>query len=364
MFSRVRRARPGNSTGRPKRHSDNVRGRWAPQWVSISLPIIALFLAVAAGEILGAREGGLALLETLLFPILVAALLWGNSGAYIMGTATAAIVSPLGAYVWGADLPALGGFPWVVQAAIYVSFAGLMATVFRDRPDGVITRSKSDSNASVDFDGYESLLASLANTVEVRDHHTQGHCERVAYNSLILGRELEISGREQSILYWAARLHDLGKIAVPEYILLKSGRLSEEEFAEIRRHPAYGADLLSSVSADFRPIADVVRAHHERWDGLGYPLGYRGHEIPRLARIIAIVDVFEALTSVRPYRSPMPAAQALQYVRNGAGTQFDPELVEVFVALFHRGLIHCAAGLVEPADGKRTSSDRLVFKGV
>jgi len=179
-----------------------------------------------------------------------------------------------------------------------------------------------------------------------------------------MGHALGISARETSILYWAARLHDLGKIAVPEYILLKSGRLTEDEFAEIRRHPSYGADLLASVSVTFRPIADVVRAHHERWDGLGYPLGLKGEEIPRLARLIAVVDVFEALTSERPYRSPMPAVQAMQYIRNGAGTQFDPELVEEFERLSILGKIECAGSPSFAGTHEAIAPDRLAYHHV
>ena len=141
-------------------------------------------------------------------------------------------------------------------------------------------------------------------------------------------------------------LHDLGKIAVPEFVLQKQGRLSEEEFSEIRRHPSYGADLLASVSTEFRPIADVVRAHHERWDGQGYPLGLHTDEIPLMARIIAIVDVFEALTSERPYREPMGPEHALEYIRNGAGTQFDPRIVPLFESLYERGGLVCSSGVL------------------
>ena len=197
--------------------------------------------------------------------------------------------------------------------------------------------------------GRDRVLESLARTIEVRDNHTQGHSRRVAKNAVALGQVLGLSEEDLDVLHWAALLHDIGKIAVPEYILMKNGRLSEDEFAEIRRHPGYGADLLASVSPSFRPIADVVRAHHERWDGLGYPLGYRGDEIPKLSRIIAIVDVFEALTSVRPYRSPMPLGQALRYVVNGAGTQFDPSIVPVFESLVDAGQVECGTAIGSPS---------------
>lgn len=272
--------------------------------------------------------------QLMFIPILVAAAAWGAGPASGVGL-VASLDSALNPW------PDLNG-GWAVQTALFFGAALVGAYVLR-RTGKVEDRSQAKSTLmSTPLSiGRESILESLARTVDVRDHHTQGHCRRVAKNAAVLGRAVGLSAEELDILHWAAVLHDIGKIAVPEYILLKNGRLTEDEFAEIRRHPGYGADLLASVSPAFRPIADVVRAHHERWDGKGYPLGYRGCEIPRLARIIAIVDVFEALTSERPYRSPMAPSQALNYVRSGEGTQFDPELVPVFCRLVDHGLIEC-----------------------
>ncbi len=314
--------------------------RWLT--VLLSAAIVPILLLLVATKALGMALSYGALAETLMFPILVGAAWGGGFGALATSLAALVLVSPIAIH----EAIGLGEFvspvsSWAFQGVVIVAFALTSGLLFSesDRQSEGEERSMS---ADAGFEGYDRVLASLANTVEVRDHHTQGHCERVARNALIMGRALGISARETSVLYWAARLHDLGKIAVPEYILLKSGRLTEEEFAEIRRHPSYGADLLASVSVDFRPIADVVRAHHERWDGLGYPLGYKGEQIPRLARIIAVVDVFEALTSERPYRSPMPAAQALKYIVNGSRTQFDPELVAEFERLCELGQIEFA----------------------
>jgi len=152
-----------------------------------------------------------------------------------------------------------------------------------------------------------------------------------------MGTELGFSESQLELLYWSALLHDLGKIAVPEYILLKPGPLTEEEYNQIKRHPGRGAELLESISPDFAPLAEVVRAHHERWDGAGYPLGLSGEAVPLMSRIIAIVDVFEALTSARPYRQPVPAEQAMAYISEGAGSQFDPQLVPLFDGLYRGG---------------------------
>lgn len=302
-------------------------------------------VGVVVGRAFGLPVGETALVESLMIPILLASGVWGGIGAASSSILAIAAVSPFASHVLFPHSASIGLWVWVAQAALYVGAAVTVNSIigYRRVVDALVSPDLVDERSF--FKGSDRVLSSLSNTVEIRDHHTQGHCERVARNAVVVGNALGISAEESNVLYWAARLHDLGKIAVPEYILLKSGRLTEEEFAEIRRHPAYGADLLASVSQSFRPIADVVRAHHERWDGLGYPLGYAGHEIPRLARVIAVVDVFEALTSERPYRSPMPESQALEYVKNGSGTQFDPELVRLFVGLYHRGEIECAGRL-------------------
>lgn len=322
-----------------------VRGLWARAALILLMGLVlcAALVVLTGGLGLGAWS------EAWLFPILVAAAIWGRKGAAATSTLAAVAVSPLVLHLVAPKAAAAEPATWLAQAGIYSIFAVLAIVLVNRQSDPSHQIGLKQRGAHTGLEGYERILASLASTVEVRDQHTQGHCERVARNALVMGSSLGLSTSDRSVLYWAARLHDLGKIAVPEYILLKSGRLSEEEFAEIRRHPSYGADLLASVSQAFRPIADVVRAHHERWDGLGYPLGYRAEEIPRLARVIAIVDVFEALTSDRPYRSPMPESQALRYIANGAGTQFDPDLVAVFQDLYSRGKFECATRVLHPA---------------
>lgn len=327
----------------------------------IALAVLVPGILLVVTKALGIGLGYSAIAETMLFPILVGAAWGGGLGALAVGAVAMVLVSPIAVHQFFRVQDAVSSTGWwAFQGAVFATFAG-MSTALVSRPDKRQGLEGKGVNPVIEFEGYRRILASLAKTVEVRDHHTQGHCERVARNALVMGHALGISSTEASVLYWAARLHDLGKIAVPEYILLKNGRLTEDEFAEIRRHPAYGADLLASVSVTFRPIADVVRAHHERWDGLGYPLGFRAEEIPRLARVIAIVDVFEALTSERPYRSPMPATQALQYIRNGAGTQFDPDLVAEFEQLYYLAKIECAGSPSDSEAHQATASKRLAY---
>ncbi len=296
----------------------------------------------------GYRMGGpgLALAQLLFLPIILAAAHFDLAGGLVAAVMATTIIGP---FALGAGNIA-GWDPtstWLYRAALFILYGATVGTLFQasnrrlERVEDQVGRLSGM---------YDKVLTSLANTVEVRDRHTQGHCERVARNAVVLGRALGFDDKELEALYWGGMLHDLGKIAVPEYILLKEGRLSEAEYLEIKKHPSYGADLLASVSPEFGQIAAVVRAHHERWDGQGYPRRLKGDQIPLMARVITIVDVFEALTSVRPYRKPMSPGQALKYIRNGAGTQFDPNLVPVFEALYLKGEIQSSAKgvLAEP----------------
>lgn len=186
------------------------------------------------------------------------------------------------------------------------------------------------------------LLQNFSVCVKLHDNEAKGHADRVAYNACLIGEGLHLGKVELETLYWGALLHDLGKIAIPDSILFKPGPLSHAEYAEIKRHPGHGADLIEASSDDFRDIASVVRFHHERWDGGGYPMGLAEEEIPLLSRIVSIVDVFEALTSERPYRRPLGAVEALGYIENQAELHFDPKLVLVFKQLFERGALRVA----------------------
>lgn len=188
----------------------------------------------------------------------------------------------------------------------------------------------------------ERVLKGLATMSEVRDTEMRGHCLRVAMNSASVGSVMGLRDEDLQILYWGGLLHDVGKLVVAASTLEKADRLTEAELAEIRRHPAYGADLVSAVAPDSSNISEAIRYHHERWDGLGYPSGLRREDIPVSARIIAVVDVFEALTSNRPYRQPLRPDQALVYVRRCSGTHFDPEVVAAFERLYRAGAIEIA----------------------
>lgn len=178
-------------------------------------------------------------------------------------------------------------------------------------------------------EAYRATLNALVSALETRDRETGGHSERVVTFSLRLGRELGLSREELRSLEYGALLHDIGKIGVPDAILHKPARLTEEEWVEMRKHPAHGRQILSDI--DFLDGASrVVSEHHEQWNGSGYPLKLRGEEIDIKARIFAVVDAFDAMISDRVYRKGMSYEEARAELHRCAGTQFDPQVVEAF----------------------------------
>jgi putative nucleotidyltransferase with HDIG domain len=186
----------------------------------------------------------------------------------------------------------------------------------------------------------EETLQRLARAAEWRDDETRQHAERIGRTAALLAAELGLDDATCAHLRSAAPLHDIGKIATPDAILLKRGRLTDEEMVIMRRHAQAGAQILSgSESAVLRLAEEIARTHHERWDGQGYPHGLSGREIPLSGRIVAVADVFDALTHARPYKPAWPLAAALEEIRRGAGTHFDPAVVAAFERLDHVALV-------------------------
>jgi diguanylate cyclase (GGDEF)-like protein len=177
---------------------------------------------------------------------------------------------------------------------------------------------------------HRSTLEALAMAIDAKDQTTHKHIRRVQVYAGRLGELVQMSGRELKALEAASLLHDIGKLGVPDYILNKPGKLTEYEFKKMKIHPVIGAEILSNVKFDF-PVAAYVRAHHERWDGCGYPDGLREEEIPLGARILALVDHFDALHSDRPYRKALTRDEAILHISRLSGTFFDPELVTLFL---------------------------------
>ncbi len=177
-------------------------------------------------------------------------------------------------------------------------------------------------------------LRRLALAAEYRDDNTHEHTQRVGHLAALLARGAGLGDRMVRLVREAAPLHDLGKIAIPDSILLKPGRLSDEEYEVVKTHALLGARVLAGAESELLEVAErIVRHHHERWDGAGYPDGLEGEDIPVVARITAVADVFDVLVHERPYKDSWSVEAAAEEIRKGAGTQFDSAVVEVFDAL-------------------------------
>jgi putative two-component system response regulator len=189
---------------------------------------------------------------------------------------------------------------------------------------------------------YEASLTALANSIEVRDQYTRGHVERVTAYALAIAAQLGLQGKRLKQLRFGAILHDIGKIFINENILNKSGPLSEDEYAEILEHPLKSIDMVKDIPY-LTPTIPVIRHHHEWWDGSGYPDGLAGDQIPLDARIVAVADCFDAMTTTRPYHQARPLRQAFDEIRRASGTQFDPDVVNAFKKLWETKEIHAIA---------------------
>ena len=179
---------------------------------------------------------------------------------------------------------------------------------------------------------YDQTIEGWSLAMDLRDEETEGHTRRVTDLTLHLSRLMEIDEDHLLHIRRGALLHDIGKMGIPDHILLKPGKLTEDEWAIMRKHPTFAYEMLSRIEY-LKPALDIPYAHHEKWDGSGYPRGLKGEEIPLAARIFAIVDVYDALTSDRPYRKAWSQEQALDYIREQSGSHFDPQVVQVFMHL-------------------------------
>ena len=177
---------------------------------------------------------------------------------------------------------------------------------------------------------YMESIQTLRYTVEAKDTYTRGHSDRVSEISVLIGKKLGLSDEDINRLKIGGLFHDIGKIGVPDNILQKNGKLSDDEYSEIKNHPSIGAHILSTASI-FKDILPIVKHHHERYDGKGYPGQLKGEDIPYLARITAIADSFDAMTSKRVYRDSLPINTVIEEIEKNKGTQFDPNIADAFL---------------------------------
>jgi len=299
-------------------------------WVVAVTPLLLL----PAAYVMADGAPGLALVG--IITVVLAGCWFGILGGAVAGAWTGLALGPVLTAVT-LTTPLLGHPErWPLRVLFFVLVGSTGGAATRDLRRGLeLERSQRRELARL----HARALTTFARLVALRDQPTAYHCERVAENARTLGRHYGLEGHELDALYWAGLLHDLGKITTPAAILLKEGALEPAEYRVIQEHTKVGSDILLAISPRFDRIAEGVRTHHERWDGGGYPHGLHAENIPLFGRILAVVDVFEAMTSPRPYREALPVAEVLRHLREGAGEAFDAEAVRAFVHLHRRGLI-------------------------
>ncbi len=212
-------------------------------------------------------------------------------------------------------------------------------------------------------EAYLATVRSLAAAVDAKDSYTRGHSDTVAYYATAVAEKMGLTVEQRTALEMAAYLHDIGKIGVKEEILLKPGRLTDDEMAQMRHHPLIGANILKPVAFPWS-IAPIVRHHHERWDGKGYPAGLKGEEIPLLARVLAVADAFEAMVSDRPYRQGRSVDEAIDEIRACAGEQFDPRVAEALVEVLQQDDVAAVVPEVAGEEEAQPDEVRAIFVAI
>ena len=210
-----------------------------------------------------------------------------------------------------------------------------MKHLFQNRNGSVMSAQPQppDNRSDQATEGAEGVLFALALAVEQRDNVTSGHCERLAVTGLALGMSLSLDRPSLLGLYRGGYLHDVGKVGIPDAILLKPGKLTPQEWEIMRSHPTRGVEICQHLDS-LAPVLPIIRHHHERWDGSGYPDGLKGEEIPLLARILQIVDIYDALTNARSYKSAFTPKAALRIMEEETARGWrDPVLMERFFSL-------------------------------
>ena len=243
-------------------------------------------------------------------------------------------------YFAGAGISAVALFIFGSRLGIAVVFVSPVAYLIHQSYATYTSRAEEKQQHINDLqasqahlaDLYLATIKSLALAIDAKDQYTHQHILRVQRYAVATGKQMGLEGNDLEGLTTGALLHDIGKLGVPESVLLKPGRLTSEEFEKVKKHPEIGAAILGPVDFPW-PVLPVVRSHHERWDGTGYPDGLKGEDIPLTARILAVADVYDALTSTRSYRTAWTHERALETIMQDAGTHLDPSVVAAFLAI-------------------------------
>jgi putative nucleotidyltransferase with HDIG domain len=234
-------------------------------------------------------------------------------------------------------------FIWVSVSIIFAALFALLVLLVRGASHSLQRRrSALQDQSEALMEAYERLeqssleaIESLNATVDAKDPSTAGHSQRVVEIALRIGRELRLDPKRLEVLRLGALFHDIGKLAVPDAILLKPGRLTRHEFEVIKRHCEDGARIVDRFGP-LRPVVSIIRHHHERWSGHGYPAGLKGRTIPMEASIVGLADAWDAMTTNRPYKPTLSVAEAREEVETCSGTQFRPDVVDAFVSVLER----------------------------
>jgi diguanylate cyclase (GGDEF)-like protein/putative nucleotidyltransferase with HDIG domain len=331
--------------------------RW-PSLFAVGTSIISTFAAsfvyramvlLLAGGMLDANERGL-VLDLLLFPLCVFGVVqyalstFGTVAFNSFFAGKPRVVVSQESLVWtlitqvgNVTAAALfyaaihgAGVPFFFVGVLIVALVHLLFR-FNEKRLSEVTRAQAEKVRYVEeiADLHMNTIESLAIAIDAKDQTTHGHVRRTQIYATEMGKLLRVSEPELRALVAGALLHDIGKLAVPEYILNKPGKLTESEFAKMKIHPTVGGDILKRVNFPY-PVEDIVRYHHEKWDGSGYPKGLRAEHIPLVARIISVVDFYDATRCDRPYRKGMKREDSLALLQKMAATSFDPRLVDLF----------------------------------
>ena len=226
-----------------------------------------------------------------------------------------------------------GTFFWIAGGVTLVMILVVIVVLLIRMNHFLLNSLKAERQSSAELEKtYDKTLEGWAHALELRDIETAGHCHRVCEIAKRLAVKAGLENGGLVDLHRGSLLHDIGKMGIPDSILLKPGKLTSEEFRQMQEHTTYAYDLLAHIPYLLKAL-DIPYSHHEKWDGTGYPRGLKGREIPLSARIFSVVDVYDALISDRPYRLAWPEEQALVYIKERSGTEFDPSVVEVFIKM-------------------------------
>lgn len=335
----------------------SVAGRWSTIF-AVCNSVISTFIAslVYRGMLVALAGGastsnGSLVLEILLFPLCVFGLVhyalntFGTVAFSSLSHGNGRVVVSQESLIWtlitqvgNVTSAALffsaingAGLPFLFVGTLIIALVYLLYR-FNEKRVSEVTRSQTEKLKYIEeiAELHMNTIESLAIAIDAKDQTTHGHVRRTQIYATEMGKLLKVTDSELRALVAGALLHDIGKLAVPEYILNKPGKLTEAEFAKMKIHPTVGGDILKRVNFPY-PVEDIVRYHHEKWDGSGYPRGLRAENIPLVARIISVVDFYDATRCDRPYRKGMKREDSLALLQKMSGTSFDPKVVAIFI---------------------------------